>query len=331
LQWFAAGGGIMAERQKVLIIDDSPLTVRLLADILQNDYEIIKAYSGTEGIEAAWRHEPDIIILDVVMRGLDGYEVCKILKSNDITKNIPIIFITSLGDSEDERKGLEAGAIDYITKPFSEPIVKIRVKNHLELKRHRDFLSQLSAIDGLTGIYNRRYFDNEAKKLWDRAVLNQEPFSLLMFDIDHFKKYNDTYGHVMGDECLKKVAINIGEILSAEHGVAARYGGEEFSCLLYGKSFDETVNIAKKVFAQIKELNIPHSKSVYKTVTLSCGVGSVVPGKDIILEGFIHFVDSLLYKAKNEGRNRFFAADLKDNHEIINDFSKIGLVKIYES
>jgi PleD family two-component response regulator len=192
----------MNNKQTVLIIEDSPLTVKILKNILKNEYEVLSAFSGEDGYELAIKKMPDIIILDVVMTGMDGYEVCKRLKENDLTKPIPVIFISALGEMEDEWKGLEIGAIDYITKPFSEPIVKIRIKNHLELKKHRDILAELSSHDGLTGIYNRRYFDNTSELEWKKAIANKSPYSLILLDIDKFKIYNDNYGHLEGDECL---------------------------------------------------------------------------------------------------------------------------------
>ena len=181
----------MKNKQTVLIIEDSPLTVKILRNMLQSEYDVLSAFSGVDGYEIAVAKNPDIIILDVVMSGMDGYEVCKKLKSNSLTKSIPVIFISALGEMEDERKGLEIGAIDYITKPFSEPIVKIRVKNHLELKRTRDILSDMSSHDGLTGLYNRRYFDNVIEREWEKGIMNETPFSVMLIDIDQFKLYND--------------------------------------------------------------------------------------------------------------------------------------------
>ena len=295
----------MKNKQTVLIIEDSPLTVKILKNMLKNEYEILSAFSGLDGYEIAVSTKPDIIILDVVMSGMDGYEVCKKLKSNSLTKNIPVIFISSLGEMEDERKGLEIGAIDYITKPFSEPIVKIRVKNHLELKRTRDILSELSSLDGLTGLYNRRYFDNVVEQEWKKAVMNKTPFSVMLIDIDQFKIYNDNYGHLEGDECLKLVAHAIQSCLDGKDGISARFGGEEFVCLMPNVIMDDALILADKVLKSVTSQKIPFPFStVSDVVTISIGLATVLPSEAKLMTDFIKTVDDLLYKAKRNGRNQ---------------------------
>jgi len=295
----------MNKKHRILIIEDSPLTVKILKSMLRNDYEVLSAFSGAEGYEIAALKNPDIIILDVIMPGMDGYEVCKLLKSNSITKNIPVIFISALGEMEDERKGLEIGAIDYITKPFSEPIVKIRVKNHLELKRNRDILSELSSLDGLTGLYNRRYFDNISTQEWEKAIINKAPFSIILIDIDKFKVYNDNYGHLEGDECLILVAQNIRSCME-DNDICARYGGEEFICLLPNTNYDRASRMAEKIRRSVEDLKIPFQySSVSDVVTISGGVGTIVPSEAVIRADFFKKVDDVLYKAKQNGRNQF--------------------------
>lgn len=295
----------MSNKQSVLIIEDSPLVVRILTNILEKDYEVYSALTGAGGYELAVEKNPDIIVLDVVMSGMDGYEVCSKLKKNSLTKHIPVIFISALGETEDERKGLEAGAIDYIAKPFSEPIVKIRIKNHLELKRSRDILSELSSLDGLTGLYNRRYFDNAAKQLWQKAILFSLPFSLMLIDIDHFKLYNDNYGHLEGDECLKRIARCIKSCFDNKEDVVARFGGEEFVCIMPKDDINSALAMAQKIAGQVKDMKIPfpHS-SVCDIVTISTGVGTIRPDNSAVLSDFIKAVDALMYKAKANGRNQ---------------------------
>lgn len=295
----------MQPKQSVLIIDDSPLIVKILKDMLKSDYTVFSAFTGQDGLTMAMENMPDLIILDIVMAPMDGYEICRQLKANTITKNIPVIFITALNEMEDEKKGLEIGAIDYITKPFCEPIVKIRVKNHIELKQHRDFLSTLSAIDGLTGIHNRRYFDTKFQEEWDKAIINETPLSIILIDIDRFKKYNDTLGHLEGDECLRLVAKCIQD--SAEKGgnIVSRFGGEEFVCLMPNTPAEVAVDVAFSIFKSVNKCNIPFAASdISSNVTISAGLKTVVPSNAIIKEDFLKSVDDLLYKAKRQGRNQ---------------------------
>jgi len=295
----------MLTKQKVLIIEDSPLAVKILKNMLENEYEILSAFSGSDGYEIAISKIPDIIILDVLMTGMDGYEVCKKLKNNNLTKNIPVIFISALGEMEDEKRGLEAGAIDYITKPFSEPIVKIRIKNHLELKRNRDILSELSSLDGLTGLYNRRFFNDSIVQLWEKAIINKTPLSLLMADIDHFKIYNDNYGHLEGDECLRLVAQCIKDCTDGNENIVARFGGEEFICLMPETELNGAFEMADKILKEIPNLKIPFVySSVADVVTVSIGSGTIYPSDAVLMIDFIKSVDDLLYKSKRNGRNQ---------------------------
>ena len=295
----------MNNKQSVLIIEDSPLVVKMLRNILKGDYEIFSELSGAAGYKTAVDQKPDIILLDVIMSGMDGYEVCKKLKKNSLTKNIPVIFISSLDEMEDERKGLEIGAIDYITKPFNEPIVKIRVKNHLELKRNRDILSELSSLDGLTGLYNRRYFDKAVEQEWQKSKLNNTPFSIMLMDIDYFKIYNDSYGHLEGDECLKMIAQRIKTCVNSKSTVAARFGGEEFVCLMINYGLESALELSNNILKCIHELKIPFPLSkTSEIVTISIGLGLIYPKETSLLTDFYKNVDDLLYKAKRNGRNQ---------------------------
>jgi len=194
------------ELPKVLIIDDSEINIAIVNEAVSDEYSFYSAKDGLEGLELAMRVMPDIILLDIMMPGISGYEVCEKLKDNPLTKDIPVIFITSISESEFEEKGLSLGAIDYITKPINPAIVTLRIKNHIELKRSRDILKQLSTIDGLTGVHNRRAFDETMNREWMRMMRLSKEMTLIMIDIDFFKKYNDCYGHQEGDTCLKAVA-----------------------------------------------------------------------------------------------------------------------------
>lgn len=298
----------IAENQKILIVDDSAMVLKILYDMLKNEYVVIQAKSGEEALQLAVREIPDLILLDVIMKDMDGYQVCKVLKSDPLTKNIPIIFVSGLNEQNDEKKGLELGAIDYITKPFSEPIVKIRIKNHLELKAYRDFLEQISSLDGLTGIYNRRYFNTYYLREWERAIRERTPISLIIIDIDRFKEYNDNLGHLAGDECLKKISGSIGNSLFRKNDIACRLGGEEFICVLPNTDLPDAVCIAERIAADIEKLNIPHEYSDVKPIiTVSMGVGTIIPIENYSYIEFLNMTDRLLYHAKKSGRNKIQA------------------------
>jgi diguanylate cyclase (GGDEF)-like protein len=289
----------------ILIVDDAPSNIEILNGILDSDYEILFATNGKDALEVAQEHMPDLILLDVVMPEMDGYEVCTRLKTDIKTREIPVIFITGMGQEEEEAKGLSIGAIDYVIKPIRPSIVKARVRNHLELKRYRDTLKSLSTIDGLTGIANRRRFDEVLSHEWLLARRTLAPLSLLLMDIDLFKAYNDHYGHLAGDDCLRKVAAGLSEVARRPGDLAARYGGEEFVLLLPDTNSEGARCIANRVQEKIKTLNIPHAFStVANQITLSIGSASMVPTDEKISDELIKRSDELMYEAKLNGRNQ---------------------------
>ena len=293
------------KRQKILIVDDTPENIAVLVQTLRNQYELSVSVDGRTALQiAASENRPDLILLDIVMPGIDGYEVCKRLKADPATADIPVIFVTAMNEVADEAKGLELGAIDYISKPISPPIVSARVKNHLELKRHRDLLSDLSSVDGLTGIANRRRFNQTLKEEWRRCSRSLSTLSLLMIDIDSFKDFNDHYGHVAGDECIKKIATTLASSTRRVGDLVARYGGEEFGVILPETSRAGAENVAERIRANIAALNIVHAFSACSDrVTVSIGVGSMIPRADSDPEALTLAADSMLYRAKQEGRD----------------------------
>jgi diguanylate cyclase (GGDEF)-like protein len=298
-----------SKKQTVLIVDDMAANIEVLDNVLGDECEILFATNGEEALEIAADHLPDIILLDVVMPDMDGYEVCARLKANHKTQDIPIIFITAMNQEEEESKGLNAGGIDYITKPICPSVVKARVRNHLELKRHRDHLKELSSLDGLTGIANRRKFDEWLDYEWRRARRGQIPITLLMMDIDYFKSYNDHYGHLAGDDCLKRVAELLKETARRPADLPARYGGEEFALLLAETDAAGAVRVAERLQQRMKSANIPHDFSdVAPYVTLSIGVCAIVPSDSQLSHQLIESADKCLYAAKQNGRNRIEAA-----------------------
>jgi len=304
------------ERGKVLLVDDIKANVNILKLNLKKDYDISVAYDGESALEQVVKNPPDLILLDVQMPGIDGYEVCRRLKKDKDTEKIPIVFITTKNEEEDETKGLEIGAIDYITKPFSIPIVKARVKNLMQMKKQQDILERLSLIDGLTGIPNRRYFDQVFLQEWKRAIRAQAPLSVIMIDIDFFKKYNDQYGHPSGDECLKSVGKALSETLHRPQDLVARYGGEEFIALLPDTEIAGAFIIGETMRQNVENLQIPHAQSLAADyVTISAGIASVVPTNVSSSGLLIKDADRVLYKVKKDSRNTcktFSAEDMAD-------------------
>ncbi len=296
------------ERQRILIVDDTKLNNQIMKDILGNDYDILVSTTGEEGLALAASESIDLILLDVEMPGMNGYEVCRKLKQNPYTQNIPVIFVSAANDVQHETEGLEIGAIDYIIKPSNPAIIRARVKNHLELKKYRDILERISLIDGLTGIANRRHFDQTLEKEWRRALRQEDIVSLALIDIDFFKKYNDFYGHLAGDKCLQKVGSILKESLKRASDLGARYGGEEFAILLPSTAKEGALTVAERICDNIEELRIPHEMSkVAKHITVSIGVAAIRPEADKIPSDLIRQADSALYQAKNAGRNRVVA------------------------
>ncbi|NDV27471.1 diguanylate cyclase [Desulfovibrio sp. JC010] len=292
-------------KYKILIVDDAPANIKLLGAALSGEYRVAVALDGPGTLDiAASEDPPDLILLDIVMPGMDGYEVCRALQENKGTRDIPVIFISSRNQVEDEAKGLEIGAVDYITKPFSLPIVKVRVKTQLELKKQRDMLKELSMIDALTGLPNRRQLENRLDVEWQRARRHGSPLSAAFIDIDFFKAYNDTKGHAMGDECLRLVARELAGSLKRSTDLVVRYGGEEFVALLPDTDLEGGTRIAEVLRSNIEKLAISHNGSHAPVVTVSVGVASMIPdngdGSDVLLD----LADKALYLAKENGRNR---------------------------
>ncbi|MBF0551214.1 MAG: diguanylate cyclase [Deltaproteobacteria bacterium] len=299
----------MAENKpKILIIDDTPQNIEVLAEVLGPDQEILFAVCGRDGLDIALAEAPDLILLDVMMPDMNGYEVCTRLKAEERTKDIPVIFVTALNQEDDEAKGLEIGAIDYIIKPISPAIIRARVKNHLELKRYRDFLKDLSSLDGLTGVPNRRRFDECLDLEWRRALRSGGPLASIMMDIDFFKAFNDNYGHVLGDDCLKRVAAALATVVRRPGDMVARYGGEEFVCLLPETNIEGALQVAGSLREKVTGQDIPHRfSSVADHVTMSFGVAVMIPSQDKSPTDLIKLADERLYQAKQTGRNRIIS------------------------
>jgi diguanylate cyclase (GGDEF)-like protein len=291
-------------RPRILLVDDEYVYIELLADTLDTDYEIVYATDSVTALEIATSTKPDMVLLDVMMPGLNGYEVCKRLKEDDRTKDISIIFVTSLGDGEAETKGLKLGAVDYITKPFNPGPVKARVSTHIKLKAAQERLRLLAATDGLTGLRNRAHFDAMLAYEYSRHARSGGELSLILLDVDHFKVFNDTYGHICGDDCLRKVALAISGAASRLTDVVARYGGEEFVLLLPETPLRGALILAEKIRKCISDLGLPHRLSSKGHITASFGVSCSRIDPHSAQVELVAEADLQLYTAKAGGRDR---------------------------
>ncbi len=291
----------------VLAVDDCAENLHILSAALKIHYKVKVALNGKRALELAQADpQPDLILLDVMMPGMDGYEVCAALKRNPQTAAIPVLFLSSRDEEHDEAHGLSLGAIDYIVKPIRPSIVQARVRNHIELKRTRDMLERLTTQDHLTGISNRRRFDDYLEIEWHRALREQQPISLIAIDIDHFKAYNDHYGHPGGDHCLTEVAQTLSTCVTRLSDLVARCGGEEFASVLPGTPSAGAATLAEQMRLGVLERQLEHAGSTtHSHVTISLGVASMVPRNDETPQALIDLADAALYEAKGSGRNRF--------------------------
>ncbi|NOY58973.1 MAG: PleD family two-component system response regulator [Calditrichaeota bacterium] len=305
------------QKGKILVVDDIPVNIQLMQKYLSPaGYEILFARNGEEALVEVENGKPDLVLLDVMMPKMDGFETCRILKNNDKTKYIPIIMVTALNEIEDKVKGIEAGADDFITKPFNKLELLARTKSLLRIKRLHDQLQEkvfqleqakerlreLAVKDGLTGLYNHRYFKRFLTQEIKRARRHKSQVSLIMMDIDHFKNYNDTYGHLAGDEVLRNVAkLMTGNIRGID--VAARYGGEEFVIVLPQTNKNAAKIVAEKLRILVGDQKFQNEDTQPNgKITISIGVATF-PENATNLEELIHQADQRLYHAKSLGRN----------------------------
>ncbi|MBF0447439.1 MAG: PleD family two-component system response regulator [Magnetococcales bacterium] len=300
-------------KPSILIVDDSPTNIKVLADALKDDYYVRVATDGINALEIVKKNKPMLVLLDVMMPNMDGYEVCRRIKEQNETKDTVVIFVTAKSEVSDEEIGLNLGAVDYIVKPFHMPIVRARVRNHILLQQKTDMLESMALIDGLTNIPNRRHFNQNLELEWHRAQRNDRPLSLIMMDVDFFKRYNDNYGHSMGDSCLEKVAAALNSAVTRPSDRVARYGGEEFAALLPDTDARGALLIAERIRGNVEDLHLPHEHSdASNWVTLSLGLACLTPQPEQDSSTLIKQADEMLYRAKKAGRNRCLCAEQPD-------------------
>lgn len=318
----------------IFIVDDHPNNLQVLSILLTTEgYRVRKATSGSLALKSIQIEPPDLILLDISMPDLDGYEVCRQLKQNPQTQDIPIIFLSAFSEIHEKVKAFQSGGLDYISKPFHPAEVLVRVQTHLHLRRLQQQLQQqnaqlerevrdrrraeaalaianeellqLASTDVLTQVANRRAFDERLRQEWQRLAREQQPLSLILIDIDFFKSYNDTYGHPAGDTCLCQVASMLQVAAKRPADLVARYGGEEFVILLPNTEELGATQVALEIQTGVRSLNLPHSGSLCShQVTLSMGMACTVPQLDIHFSDLIARADRALYQAKHAGRDR---------------------------
>jgi diguanylate cyclase (GGDEF)-like protein len=306
---------------KILVVDDSrTIRASLAALLTRMGHQVIDAENGEHALEVYARERPDLLLVDVMMPVLDGYEAAKRLRREHPEDWVPIIFLSSMEADQDLDRAIEAGGDDYLVKPVSFVVLnaKIRALHRLESMRRKLMgltselaganrtLEAIARMDGLTGIANRRHFDSYLPTELSRSARSRAPLSLVLIDIDHFKNYNDHYGHQAGDACLKQVAAVLREATRRPADLAARYGGEEFAMVLPETPQEGALEVAKAIAERLARLEIAHAGSpTHGVVTLSQGIATCKAGQPVDCEHMIQYADKALYQAKEQGRNRF--------------------------
>ena len=295
----------LGRKPRLLIVDDQPVNIQALYQVFAADYQVFMATSGAQALGICRDKHPDLLLLDIQMPEMDGYEVCRHIKADPELQDLPVVFVTAHGEPQAETLGLEVGAVDFISKPFNPAVVRARVNTHLTLKLQRDLLRQMVFIDGLTGVYNRRFFDERLALEFQRARRSGSSLAMIVADVDYFKRFNDHYGHLAGDEALRRVAATLKAQLKRPGDMVSRYGGEEFACILPETDLAGALGLAGEMEAAIRSAHIEHADSeVCAQLTVSLGVASFQPDANRLAEELILAADQQLYLAKSKGRGR---------------------------
>lgn len=288
---------------KVLIVDDDEIIRVSLHAIMEDYFKVETLATGPDVLAYCKNTIPDLILLDVNLPGINGLEICKTLKQNVAFTHVPIIFITATYDIDSQNACWEAGASDFIGKPVAASTLIHRATNHLENKLRLEELMVLTYKDSLTGLYNRHYLEEEISNALKQSERDKKPFSMLMIDIDYFKLYNDHYGHLQGDTCLKQLADVLANATKRPHDVAVRFGGEEFLIALPYTNIEGMTHVCEEIVLQLSKLNVEHCQSPLKQVTVSIGGVTYDKQSTMQMNDLILQADEALYKAKRSGRN----------------------------
>lgn len=295
---------------KILVVDDQPINIQAVYNILSESYTVLAATSGPAALEVCSEVLPDLILLDVLMPGMDGLELCDLLKQDDATRDIPIIFVTSFNEQHEEDECWGRGGVDFIMKPVNPMTLKNRVKAHLTLKAQKDMLHKLVYVDGLTGTFNRRYLDIHLDRVKSETKRTNQDAGCLMLDIDHFKKFNDDHGHLEGDQALIATANVIRNALLRPTDFVARYGGEEFAVILPDTDLEGTLEVARRIEEELKNANVTSSDGSGEPISISIGAATF---RTSDTEEMLEVADKYLYEAKSLGRNRVYHPSLVES------------------
>lgn len=299
---------MLTDCAKILLIDDDPHMIAFLSLLLDDLGQLSTASSGEHGLALARSDHPDLILLDVQMDAMDGFEVCRRLKADKATAEIPVLFVTAGDDEEREVEALMLGAADFIAKPLRPAIVRARVATQLSLRLHIRRMQELADIDGLTQLHNRRYFDRILEVEIARHRRQGHFLGVAMIDVDHFKKFNDTLGHLCGDDCLREIGKLLAACTRRPAEIAARYGGEEFVIIIPDCTPDDAKKYGERLCALVLDLALPHASSPHGVVTISVGVVAIEPDAGTTTRTLLTLADQALYAAKSAGRNRSIVA-----------------------
>ncbi|WP_412971569.1 diguanylate cyclase domain-containing protein [Glaciecola sp. MF2-115] len=304
---------IDSKKSRLLVVDDDPTQLRFYLHGLSKEYHCQFARSGNEAISFARRiPQPDLIILDVVMPDLGGFEICRLLKTDELTSHIPVIFASGVDDIDSKVQGFALGCVDYITKPVLIPEMKARISTHLKLKRQGYLLESLAYTDPLTQVANRRKYNETLQREWSRSIRYAQPISMLLIDIDFFKQFNDFYGHNVGDDCLIKIAHNLHSLSRRPGDLFARIGGEEFVLILCDCDAMGAEAKARDLIQTVSHLNIANQGAPnHDRVTISVGVATSSPKAEDEPLALFQAADGALFEAKNSGRNKYSRANLE--------------------
>lgn len=293
-----------SSRSVLLVVDDSPRVLECIQGLFAGETDVLCATSGEEALELSSYTLPDLILMDVGMPGMDGFETCRRFREHHAAEHPTLIFLSDLEDEASEARGLALGAIDYIRKPFNPDLLRAKVRNHLNAKAHQDAYKSMAFQDGTTGLPNRRSFDRTFAREWERAVRGGTELSLLMIDVDLFKQFNDHLGHAAGDRCLEQVASALESALPRRIDFLGRYGGDEFSAILPFTDQQGALAVAENMRAAVEALAIPAPFTPAGRVTVTLGSASMLPGLEHLSEQLVIRADKGLYNAKRNGRNR---------------------------
>lgn len=303
-----------SSQPSVLVVDDDRLTRLLLRQALEHEnYRVIEVSNGEDCLKIYGELQPNLILLDAMMPMMTGFECCEKLSKLENIEYTPILIITGLEDESTINWAFQVGATDYITKPINAAILRQRVRLLIErsqlfreLEEANRKLYDLATVDGLTQVFNRRFFDDYLTREWLRSIREGIPLSLILCDIDYFKLYNDTYGHVAGDICLKKVAHAVNQAASRAADITSRYGGEEFAVILPNTSVKGAIHVAQRIQTNIQALSLPHKASTTSEyITVSQGIASIIPQRNNAIDEIMLAADHFLYQAKKRGRNQY--------------------------